>query len=163
MRFLTYIFKWGRLGLTTLPTPATEWPHFITTNWPQVFPQKAHKCPGPWFNIKMPSYKYRKSHCGDKTVVRSSYLHNGIFYTGKTFLYWIAPQISKIIWPPTPHGEAICVKPRFWVSISLCCVHVSVMKFRWNANLCHIILIVFDAVRIVEPSPDEVEPSPDEI
>ena len=39
---------------------------------------------GPWFNIKMPSYQYRKSHCGDKTIVRSSYLHNGISYAGKT-------------------------------------------------------------------------------
>ena len=36
--------------------------------------------PGPWFNIKISSYQYRKSHCGDKTVVRSSYLHNGISY-----------------------------------------------------------------------------------
>ena len=46
--------------------------------------------PGAWFNTKM-SYHYRKSHCGDKTVVRSSYLHNGISYTGKmTSLYWIA-------------------------------------------------------------------------
>ena len=46
--------------------------------------------PGPWFNIKMPSFQYRKSHCGDKTVVRTSYLHNGISYTGKmTSLYWI--------------------------------------------------------------------------
>ena len=45
---------------------------------------------GPRFNIKMPSYQYRKSHCGDKTIVRSSYLHNGISYTGKTTsLYWI--------------------------------------------------------------------------
>ena len=45
---------------------------------------------GPWFNIKMSSYQYRKSHCGDKMVVRSSYLHNGISYTGKmTSLYWI--------------------------------------------------------------------------
>ena len=45
---------------------------------------------GPWFNIKMSSYQYRKSHCGDKTVVRSSYLHNGISYAGKmTSLYWI--------------------------------------------------------------------------
>ena len=34
--------------------------------------------PGPWFNINMWSYQYRKSHCEDKTVVRSSYLHNGI-------------------------------------------------------------------------------------
>ena len=48
------------------------------------------KCTGPWFNIKMPSYQSRKSHCGDKTVVRSSYLHNGISYTGKmSSLYWI--------------------------------------------------------------------------
>ena len=47
-----------------------------------------NKEPGPRFNIKMSSYQYRKSHCGDKTVVRSSYLHNGIFYTGKkTSLY----------------------------------------------------------------------------
>ena len=36
---------------------------------------------GPWLNIKMSSYRYRKSHCGDKTVIRSSYLHNGISYT----------------------------------------------------------------------------------
>ena len=36
--------------------------------------------------------QYRKSHCGDKTVVRSSYVHNGISYTGKmTSLYWISP------------------------------------------------------------------------
>ena len=27
--------------------------------------------PGPWFNIKMSSYQYRKSHCGDLTTVLS--------------------------------------------------------------------------------------------
>ena len=43
--------------------------------------------------IKMASYQYRKSHCGDKTILRSSYLHNGISYTGKTIcLYWIRAQ-----------------------------------------------------------------------
>ena len=36
----------------------------------------------------MPSYQYKKSHCGDMTV-RSSYLHNGIPYIDKTSLYWI--------------------------------------------------------------------------
>ena len=52
-----------------------------------------HQLPRPRFNIKMSSYRYRKSHCGDKTVVRSSYLHNGISFTGKmTSLYWISPQ-----------------------------------------------------------------------
>ena len=50
---------------------------------------------GARFNIKMLSCQYRKSHCGDKTVVRSSYLHNGISYTGKTTsLYWIVAQIG---------------------------------------------------------------------
>ena len=45
---------------------------------------------GPRFNIKMTSYWYRKSHCGHKTILRPSYLHNGISYTGKTTsLYWI--------------------------------------------------------------------------
>ena len=54
-----------------------------------------HKRPGPWFNIKMSSYQYRKSHCGDKTISRPSYLHNGISYAGKTTpLYWIKDQSS---------------------------------------------------------------------
>ena len=51
---------------------------------------------GPWFNIKMSSYQYRKSHCGDKTIVRLSYLHNGISYTGKmSSLYWIGALVSR--------------------------------------------------------------------
>ena len=54
--------------------------------------------PGPWFNIKMSSYQYRKSHCGDKTVIRSSYLHNGTSYTGKmASLYWISPLKSTMV------------------------------------------------------------------
>ena len=34
-------------------------------------------------SIKMASYQYRKSHCVDKIILRPSYLHNGIPYTGK--------------------------------------------------------------------------------
>ena len=49
---------------------------------------------GLWFNIKMPSYQYRKSHYEDKTILRPSYLHSGISYTGKmTYLYWISALI----------------------------------------------------------------------
>ena len=33
---------------------------------------------------------YRKSHCGDKTILRPSYLYNGIFYTS---LYWIGALV----------------------------------------------------------------------
>ena len=44
----------------------------------------------------MSSYQYRKYHCVDKTVVRSSYLHNGISYTGKmAYLYWFSPLVSN--------------------------------------------------------------------
>ena len=53
------------------------------------------KSPGPWFNIKMLSYQYRKSHCGDKTVVSLSYIHNGISYTGKITYFYIA-QIAPL-------------------------------------------------------------------
>ena len=46
--------------------------------------------PGAWFSIAMPSYQYRNSHCGDKTILLLSYLHNVISYTGKTTSsYWI--------------------------------------------------------------------------
>ena len=46
----------------------------------------------------MSSYQYRKSHCGDKTVVRLSYLHNGISYTGKmASLYWFSPQVFSLL------------------------------------------------------------------
>ena len=49
--------------------------------------------PGGWINIKMPSYQYRKSHCGEKTILWQSYLQNGISYTGKmTSLFWIRAQ-----------------------------------------------------------------------
>ena len=55
--------------------------------------------PGAWFNIKMLSCQYRISHGGDKTVVRSSYLHNGISYTSKmSSLYWIGAQVRIILW-----------------------------------------------------------------
>ena len=61
-----------------------------------TFSSTGHKWTGPWFNIKMSSHQYRKSHCGDKTVERSSYLHNGIFYTDKmTSLYWISPLVIR--------------------------------------------------------------------
>ena len=52
---------------------------------------------GPWFNIKMPPYQYKKFHFGDRADVSSSYLHNGISYTGKwTSLYWINPLVVSL-------------------------------------------------------------------
>ena len=61
-----------------------EYPLYIESIWWQLI-TSWDKEPGPWFNIKMSSYQYRESHCGD--------LHNGISYTGKMpSLYWIRAQ-----------------------------------------------------------------------
>ena len=62
--------------------------------------------PGPEFNKKMTpimsSLWYRKSHCGDKTVIRLSYLHNEISYIGKIILNQgpeeSSPTCSLFIW-----------------------------------------------------------------
>ena len=51
--------------------------------------------PGFWFNIKMSSYQYKKSRCGDKMILRPSYVHNGISYTGKT-TSWIGTQYNAM-------------------------------------------------------------------
>ena len=57
----------------------------------------------------MASYQYRKSHCGDKTILRPSYLHNGISYTGKmTSIYWI--RAEDTLWA-FPAGHRFCVWP----------------------------------------------------
>ena len=76
------------------------------------------KLSGPWFNIKMPSYQYRKSHFGDKTVVRSSYLHNGISYTVKmTSLYWIRAQDAH--WSPESRKSCFCIT----AAAQILCLH----------------------------------------
>ena len=78
---------------------------------------------GPRFNIMMSSYQYRKSHCGDKTVVRSSYLHNRIFYTDKiSFLYWIQP----------------------WSMFSLCHCHMLYVIPCWTGIIFNAIWLYWD-------------------
>ena len=109
--------------------------HYV---WPRFwwFP------PGPWFNIKMSSYQYRKSHCGDKTVVRSSYLHNGISYTDKIVsFYWISPQNPKPLFVNsnnTPFTDRKCV----WINqgmqwnhrVTYCSGNTFHISLRWRHN-----------------------------
>ena len=65
-----------------------------------VAAKKLWLCAGPRFSIKMTSCQYGKSHCGDKSILRPSHLHNGISYTDEmTSLYWIgALVLCVIIW-----------------------------------------------------------------
>ena len=86
-----YVYKW--IGLIKYWKKilqsifAKECLDCVATN--NIHSKGCLKRAGPWFNIKMSSHQFRKSHCGDKTVVRSSYLHNRISYTGKTStVYW---------------------------------------------------------------------------
>ena len=81
--------RWNTDGLDFTHKRTVKWKTF---SWYDVFMRKGIQLwkrePGPWFSIKM-SYQYRKSHCGDKNVLRSSYLHNGTSYSGKTSSsYW---------------------------------------------------------------------------
>ena len=94
--------------------------------------------PGPRFNIKMSSYQYRKSHCGDKTAVRSSYLHNGISYTHKTASLYIDGLMQE-----KHHSSALtmklhlsCIKSSIYYNK---CLHMSSKTWgRSTSNLYHL-------------------------
>ena len=86
--FLYFIYASMFSNIIHLHWYARGWLHGV-----HLQPQSP-KRPWPRFNIKLTSYQNRKSHCGDKTILRPSYLHNGISYTGKmTSLYWIRAHI----------------------------------------------------------------------
>ena len=93
--------------------------------------------PGPRFNIKMSSYQYRKSHYGDKTVVRSSYLRNCISYTGKmTSLYWIRAQVA--IFPIK--GPPRCAQPclQLYKSALTLPSWITATRRHWNVRIYEI-------------------------
>ena len=87
----------------------------------------------------MSSYQYRKSHCGDKMVVRSSYLHNGISYTGETTsLYWIRALMLKHRSTSTRSTDSIfIVLNHFHTKILYSLWTASVYKkyFWWKTNI----------------------------
>ena len=101
---LVQIMAWHRPGDKPLSEPMmVRLPKHIYVTWPQWVKAK-HRVlnhlleAGGWLSIKIPSYQYRKSHCGDKKILRPSYLHSGISYTGKmTSLYWIRDLDIQIV------------------------------------------------------------------
>ena len=86
-----------------------------------------HWVTGGWFNIKMPSYQYRKSHCDEKTVARSSFLHNGISYTDKVTFY-------------NESGHKCCsqenVSFHFWWWLHFNCWNTCIPKFYYIYTYC---------------------------
>ena len=83
-QFLLVPWRCNELPTTSQSICCWHNERFGNTTPPSVFGISPWLRPGPRFNIKMSSYQNRKSRFGDKTVVRSSYLHNGISYSGKT-------------------------------------------------------------------------------
>ena len=93
--FLIWLkFHWNMFTMVQITT-SQRW----FRKWLNVEQATSHYLYQWWsghrFNIKMTSYQYRKSHCGDKTILRPSYLHSGISYTGKmSSLYWIRALVQ---------------------------------------------------------------------
>ena len=88
---------------------------------------------GPRFNIKMSSYQYRKSHCGDETVIRSSYLHNEIFYTGKiSSQYWIRALVIyvNLHWWDSCKNILYFLHNVFWYTLL-----ISISIYQWQVML----------------------------
>ena len=103
---------------------------------------------GGWFNIKTASYQHRKSHCGDKTILRPSYLQNGISYTGKmTSLYWIRAQdIICACGRSNEGGANVCAQAGvFEVLEKVFCIDL-VQKFgisvNWRFRFCQVLVVV---------------------
>ena len=85
----------------------------------------------------MPTYQYSKSHCGDKTILRPSYLHNRISYTGKpTSLCWyralhtsISPVCSHLygIWGCEYKGTFFTYCNRLYIACKQTCKPYNVL------------------------------------
>ena len=69
--------------------------------------------PGPWFNIKTSSYRYRKSHFGDKTVVRLSYLHNDIFLLNQGPGPWFNIKMTSYQYRKYHCGDKTILRPSY--------------------------------------------------
>ena len=60
---------------------------FLRQSWQSAHVEAKPPEPGGCFKIKRVSYAYRNLHCENRTILRLSYLHNGISYTRRASLY----------------------------------------------------------------------------
>ena len=151
-----------RGGLDTglvLPTSlhqATEWPHYITTNWPQVAPQKAHA----WWRHQMEIFSAFLSLCAGNSPVPGEFPAQrpmprsfDVFFelrlnkqlNKQSWGWWFETRSrslwrhrnevrrqANIFWPPTAPWEGICVIHFGFLSLMLC-IYIS-CEFRMKCN-----------------------------
>ena len=129
---------WNIEGFMEMSSNRGQWNMFLHIEGSEIVNQII------WtpFNIKMSSYQYRKSHCGDKTVVRSSYLYNGISYTGKmSSLYWIGAQgidiyekRYNVVYIKIPIGKLAALIVRLFQSSSQATSSMFSQKVWWRSS-----------------------------
>ena len=97
--------------------------------WVLQIPVKINPhCFRKWFGVIKMSFQYRKSHCGDKTVVISSYFDHGIPYSGKITS---APRfgsrwfIAQLVDQHLKNGFSWLFKFKFKILYLLIQVHLS--------------------------------------
>ena len=94
------ISLWWLFALPTLGTVSCRYTIYFVfiqgLHFEEFVHEREHIEAWGWFNIKMPSSQYQKSHFGDKMMFLSSYLHNGISHCDKkTSSYWIKALVNK--------------------------------------------------------------------
>ena len=92
--------------------------------------------PGSWFNKKMTSYQYRKSHCGDKTILRLSYLHSGISILVRCHL-----NIESGPRALAMELRLFCGDP--WMCITKIWLVLFQWKYFWKSTCCIMFYTVF--------------------
>ena len=86
------------------------------------------------------TYQYRNSHCGDKTFLRPSYIHNRISYDGETTsFYWIIAHVDKIShWQVL---QALCIFRGVYYmhqgNVASCSLWKEISSYWWNVCHCY--------------------------
>ena len=75
------------------------------------------------FIIKWTSFQYWKSHCGDKTILRPSYLHNWNSYTGKMSFYIESGHRDFV-----GHQAHNCAKTRTVMDVHIADLYINMSK-----------------------------------
>ena len=104
-----------------------------------VFPLKWE----PWarFNRDMSSYWYSKSYCGDKTILRPSYLHNEISILVRWHLYIESGPWSASIPAATLLQERQWAVSRQWAIFATAHLIFMLPLIRWGAPFTELICL----------------------
>ena len=94
----------------------------------------------PWFNINILSCQYMKSYCGDKTISRPYYLHNGISYTDREYIESIKTtsmeDVSTGVLEEIKNIQEVKIKPKTDMMYQCIynCIYQNTKKWRYTIH-----------------------------